>query len=140
MDKLAATLPGIENTTAIVPSVTDHAHAALTFAMPAGKLDADNYMVEDLDGITQNLSGSGNLNYLMLQARQNDLALGTDNNPALLRQGGDELGRYERALRSYADPGFWEAEIVEATPAYHDQGLIARAALDGRELFELHRD
>jgi hypothetical protein len=59
---------------------------------------------------------------------------------ALLRQGGDELGRYERALRSYADPGFWEAEIVEATPAYHDQGLIARAALDGRELFELHRD
>ncbi|WP_019834376.1 hypothetical protein [Sphingomonas sp. PR090111-T3T-6A] len=59
---------------------------------------------------------------------------------ALLRQDGDELGRYERALRSYADPGFWDAEIAEAALAYHDQGLIARAALDGRELFAMHRD
>jgi hypothetical protein len=59
---------------------------------------------------------------------------------ALLRQDEDERGRYQRALQSYADPGFWDAEIVEATLAYHDQGIIARAALDGLELFEVHRD
>lgn len=38
------------------------------------KLDADNYAADDLDGVTESLFGSGNLNYLMLQARQNDLA------------------------------------------------------------------
>ena len=59
---------------------------------------------------------------------------------ALLRQDEDERRRYERALQSYADPGFWDAEIVEATLAYHDQGIIARAALEGFELFEIHRD
>ncbi|MDD9901745.1 MAG: hypothetical protein OXT65_12260, partial [Alphaproteobacteria bacterium] len=35
-----------------------------------GKLDADQYTAEDLDGVTESLFGSGNLNYLMLQARQ----------------------------------------------------------------------
>lgn len=37
-------------------------------------LDADNYMAEDLDGITESLFGSGNLNYLLLQGRQSDAA------------------------------------------------------------------
>jgi hypothetical protein len=59
---------------------------------------------------------------------------------ALLRGQEGERGRYERALRTYADPDFWEADIAEATLAYHDRGLIARAALTGRELFEIHRD
>ncbi len=38
------------------------------------KLDADLYMTGDLDGITESLFGSGNLNYLLLQARQTDAA------------------------------------------------------------------
>ena len=37
-------------------------------------LDADNYMADDLDGITESLFGSGNLNYLLLQGRQSDAA------------------------------------------------------------------
>lgn len=41
-------------------------------AMPTHALDADNYMAEDLDGITESLFGSGNLNYLLLQGRQSD--------------------------------------------------------------------
>ena len=51
-----------------------------------------------------------------------------------------QLLRYERALQTYADDAFWDAEIAEATLAYHDQGAVARAALDGKELFALHRD
>jgi hypothetical protein len=47
-------------------------------AMPAGKLDADNYNAEDLDGVTQNLFGSGNLNYLTLQGRETDAMLATN--------------------------------------------------------------
>lgn len=37
-------------------------------------LDADNYMADDLDGITESLFGSGNLNYLLLQGRQSEAA------------------------------------------------------------------
>lgn len=51
-----------------------------------------------------------------------------------------QLQRYERALQTYADDTFWEADIAEAALAYHDQGAVARAALDGKELFALHRD
>jgi len=43
-------------------------------AFPTHKLDADNYLADDLDGVTESLFGSGNLNYLLLQARQSDAA------------------------------------------------------------------
>lgn len=42
--------------------------------LPTHKLDADNYLADDLDGVTESLFGSGNLNYLLLQARQSDAA------------------------------------------------------------------
>ncbi|MCC6597996.1 MAG: hypothetical protein IT559_04330 [Alphaproteobacteria bacterium] len=42
---------------------------------PVSKLDADQYMAEDLDGVTEGLSGSGNLNFLMMQAGQTEGAL-----------------------------------------------------------------
>jgi hypothetical protein len=38
------------------------------------RLDADLYLAEDMDGVTESLFGSGNLNYLLLQARQTDAA------------------------------------------------------------------
>ncbi|HLY91530.1 MAG TPA: hypothetical protein VKQ27_21280 [Acetobacteraceae bacterium] len=59
---------------------------------------------------------------------------------ALQKTHAAQLQRYERALRTYADGAFWDAEIAEAALAYHDQGAVARAALDGKELFALHRD
>jgi hypothetical protein len=51
-----------------------------------------------------------------------------------------KLERYGRALGSYAAADFWEAECPEAALAFHDRGEVARAALAGRELFELHLD
>lgn len=59
---------------------------------------------------------------------------------ALYRASRAQLQRYEHALRTYADASFWDAAIPEATLAYHDQGTVARAALDGKDLFQLHRD
>jgi hypothetical protein len=47
----------------------------MTFMVPAGKLDADEYSAEDLDGVTESLLGSGNLNFLSLQAGQTNDAL-----------------------------------------------------------------
>lgn len=50
-----------------------------TLHQPVTKLDADQYSAEDLDGITEGLFGSGNLNFLMLQAGQtNGLIAATD--------------------------------------------------------------
>ncbi|MFN3699886.1 MAG: hypothetical protein ACK4VI_00015 [Alphaproteobacteria bacterium] len=39
------------------------------------KLDADQYMAEDLDGVTESLFGSGNMAYASLQATQTDEAI-----------------------------------------------------------------
>ncbi|MCD8494114.1 MAG: hypothetical protein LRY39_01640 [Alphaproteobacteria bacterium] len=38
--------------------------------IPVGKLDADQYAVDDIDGVTESLFGSGNMNFLSLQAAQ----------------------------------------------------------------------
>ncbi len=43
------------------------------------KLDADEYMANDLDGVTEGLLGSGNLNFLMMQAGQTDQAMSNSN-------------------------------------------------------------
>lgn len=42
---------------------------------PVTKLDADEYMANDIDGVTESLLGSGNLNFLMMQASQTDEAI-----------------------------------------------------------------
>ncbi len=44
-------------------------------AAPVTKLDADQYMAEDLDGITESVFGSGNLNFLLMQAGQTNEAI-----------------------------------------------------------------
>lgn len=48
------------------------------------KLDADQYMAEDLDGITESVFGSGNMAYASLQASQTDAAL-NNNGSAVLK-------------------------------------------------------
>ncbi len=52
----------------------------------------------------------------------------------------ERVGRLERALACYADQTFWDGDIPEASLAYHDGGEIARSALNGKELYALHRD
>ncbi len=47
---------------------------------PVTKLDADEYKAKDIDGVTESLLGSGNLNFLMMQAGQTDEAM-TNSNP-----------------------------------------------------------
>lgn len=46
-----------------------------TLSAPVTKLDADQYMAEDLDGVTENLFGSGNLNFLLMQSSQTNDAI-----------------------------------------------------------------
>ncbi|MDF0486643.1 hypothetical protein PX554_00745 [Sphingomonas sp. H39-1-10] len=52
----------------------------------------------------------------------------------------ERVGRLERALACYADASFWETDCLDTSLAHHDQGEIARSALDGKELYGLHRD
>lgn len=49
---------------------------------PSHKLDADQYMAEDIDGVTESVFGSGNMNFLMLQAGQTDEAIRSFGNEA----------------------------------------------------------
>ena len=51
-----------------------------------------------------------------------------------------KVQRLERALRCYTDETLWEAHPHSEPLAVHDGGAMARAALAGREAFELHRD
>lgn len=48
-------------------------------ATPMRKLDADEYTANDLDGVTESATGSGNLNFLMMQAGQTNEAIDTLN-------------------------------------------------------------
>lgn len=52
----------------------------------------------------------------------------------------ERLRRLERALGCYADQTFWDGDVPEASLAFHDEGEIARSALNGKELYALHRD
>ena len=52
----------------------------------------------------------------------------------------ERIGCLERALACYADQSFWDADTPEASLAFHDEGEIARSALNGKELYALHRD
>lgn len=45
-------------------------YLAILQDVPVARLNADMYAADDLDGGTEGLSGSGNLNYLVLQSQQ----------------------------------------------------------------------
>jgi len=47
----------------------------MPLTVPAGRLDADQYAAEDLDGVTESVFGSGNMSFASLQAMQTDAAL-----------------------------------------------------------------
>ena len=57
------------------------------------KLDADQYSVDDLDGVTESLFGSGNMAYAILQSTQSNLAASQQESPVLdlaLDKGGNK--------------------------------------------------
>lgn len=78
-----------------------------------GRLDADLILADDLDGITESLFGSGNLNYLLLQARQTDAAA---------------MGNgFDSASAMHADPAIALAAIAAAQQAVLDAQTIENA-------------
>lgn len=86
---------------------------------PTSKLDADQYMVNDIDGATESLSGSGNLNYQLMQAQL--LADGQQSGATYgaSRYGGDA---YEPAsgFQNYAAP----APMAELEPAAGNPSVL----------------
>lgn len=57
----------------------------------------------------------------------------------LLNHEAARIGRYESALRQYADPGLWDDTTPGGMLALHDGGEMARNVLAGRPVFN-HRD
>ncbi len=56
--------------------------------MTTSKLDADQYMAEDLDGVTESVFGAGNMGYASLQAAQSDILMTQD---GFLKEDGAQL-------------------------------------------------
>lgn len=59
--------------------------------VPVARLNADMYAAEDIDGATEGLTGSGNLNYLVLQSSQTNEARQV-NDPFATDTDGSDLG------------------------------------------------
>lgn len=70
-----ASIKDLTQDTATLDTAPESDHAVdVTAALPVNKLDAENYVADDLEGVTENLLGSGNLNFLLMQSRQTDAA------------------------------------------------------------------
>lgn len=110
--------------TAHTPQTSMQDLSQLSFSpvyVPASKLDADQYMAQDIDGVTESLFGSGNLNFLMLQAGQSNDLLSTTS-PFLLTGEGDFPSS---AVMSTNDFG-------SASPAFSNNGVYdSESALEG---------
>lgn len=94
---------------------------------PVTKLDADEYMANDIDGVTESLLGSGNLNFLMMQASQTDEAM-TNANPFTIA--GSDVALPASGLaggNSFATP----ASAGGKTDTSMDRAFDMPSALDG---------
>lgn len=72
-----ATSPTLYSTTSIEETVSHHNLDVFPSFLnaPVSKLDADQYSAEDIDGVTESLFGSGNLNFLAMQSQQTNAAM-----------------------------------------------------------------
>lgn len=64
---------GVSLTQPVLQQTMDYFSSPIN--LPVSKLDADQYIAEDIDGVTESLFGSGNLNFLVMQAGQTNGAV-----------------------------------------------------------------
>jgi hypothetical protein len=104
---------------------------------PVRKLDADEYTANDLDGVTESATGSGNLNFLMMQAGQTNEAMsnlnpfntsGGDGNPyfnAINGTGGGSfgpIGGTDNSFDTAMDRGFDRGGDVDGQSQLNNTG------------------
>ncbi len=70
------------------------------------RLDADLYQVDDIHGVTEGLTGSGNLNYLVLQSGQTD-EIRRDSDPFNMREGNLWFSNGGTGLADHAPQGLY---------------------------------
>lgn len=86
-----------ENTQTFTQIQTDAFDAPLI--IPVGKLDADQYLADDLDGVTESIFGSGSMGYASLQASQTDAAM------AIMENAMPDAGNTIGAVTNLGDAG-----------------------------------
>lgn len=72
--------------------------------IPTGKLDADQYSADDLDGVTESLFGSGNMAYGILQAGQTNEILQNSSLALNTEQTSTDNGNLSQAVNPNASP------------------------------------
>ncbi|PZO87726.1 MAG: hypothetical protein DI626_03345, partial [Micavibrio aeruginosavorus] len=89
---------------------------------PVRKLHADEYIASDLDGVTDSSTGSGNLNFLIMQAGQTDAAIISQNPYSSAGNIGDTAAALSAAARSDGDAG--RAAAVNYQRAADSEALL----------------
>lgn len=95
--------------------------------MPAGKLDADQYMAEDLDGVTESVFGSGNVSYASLQAAQTDAILSEG---GVASKVGIDLPFEQNGLGSQA-----RQEPLDSDRSFNDGDIYTTSEVEGQVAF-----
>ncbi len=95
--------------------------------MPAGKLDADQYMAEDLDGVTESVFGSGNVSYASLQAAQTDAILSEG---GVASKVGIDLPFEQNGLGSQA-----RQEPLDSDRSFNDGDIYTTSEVEGQAAF-----
>lgn len=100
--------------------------------LPVGRLDADQYSADDLDGVTESVFGSGNMAYASLQASQTDAALmaneAADLQSDIFPEGRDAPLNTDRPLE-IGDTGGYEAMGTQGHYANATVGSLGASAL-----------
>jgi hypothetical protein len=96
---------------------------------PQSKLDADQYMVSDLDGVTEGLFGSGNMNFLMMQSAQTNEAM-SHLNPLSALSAGDGFSTASLIGTSNANPESFVYTVNDSAHNAISAMPLTRAAQD----------
>jgi hypothetical protein len=120
-----------------------------SLSAPVTKLDADQYMADDLDGVTESLFGSGNLNFLLMQSGQANDAIALSDpfiitGEAPAAAGGLISGAYFNSSGettgnafNFSGPGFSTDRMIGESASSHQDSGIGHAGFTSTTLTSL---
>lgn len=90
--------------------------------VPVHKLDADQYMADDIDGFTDTVFGSGNMNFLAMQAAQTNEAMNNVSAQEMLNDSHEFLSNAAPGMVNYT-PEISSASFLPTATGYMGDGL-----------------
>lgn len=98
---------------------------------PSNKLDADQYVADDIDGVTESLFGSGNMSYAVMQASQSGSLL-NNTTPATSFLAGDVPGGNLQWLSAGTSTGT-EYDVTQGGMTYRSPAISSDEILSTQD-------